>query len=47
MTNNPYNPYNPIIVQSDKTILLEVNNPLYETVRDCISSFAELERKRE
>ena len=27
MTNNPNNPYNPIIVQSDKTILLEGNSP--------------------
>jgi DNA excision repair protein ERCC-3 len=42
-----YNPDNPIIVQSDKSILVEVNNPLYEQVRDEISGFAELEKSPE
>ena len=42
-----YNPSNPIIVQSDKSILVEVNNPLYEQVRDVISKFAELEKSPE
>lgn len=32
----------PLIVQSDKTILLEVDNPGYEDARDAISKFAEL-----
>ena len=32
-----YNPENPIIVQSDRAMLVEVNNPLYEQVRDGIS----------
>ena len=33
---------NPLIVQSDKTILLEVDSPRYEDARDTISRFAEL-----
>ncbi len=33
---------NPLIVQSDKTILLEVDNTRYEDARDTISGFAEL-----
>ena len=33
---------NPLIVQSDKTILLEVDNSRYEDARDTISGFAEL-----
>jgi DNA excision repair protein ERCC-3 len=33
---------NPLIVQSDKTILLEVDNSMYEDARDTISGFAEL-----
>ncbi len=32
----------PMIVQSDRTILLEVENPLYEDARDALASFAEL-----
>ena len=31
----------PIIVQSDKTVLLEANNPLYEAARDQLARFAE------
>jgi DNA excision repair protein ERCC-3 len=42
-----YNPGNTIIVQSDKSILVEVNNPMYEKVRDEISRFAELEKSPE
>ncbi|MCB2296314.1 DNA repair helicase XPB [Clostridium tagluense] len=42
-----YNINNPIIIQSDKTLLLEVNNDLYEEVRDQISRFAELEKSPE
>ncbi len=32
----------PVIVQSDQTILVEVDNPLYEEARDVLSGFAEL-----
>ncbi|MBP7602883.1 MAG: DEAD/DEAH box helicase [Spirochaetes bacterium] len=42
MTNNK-----PIIVQSDNTILLEVDNPEFENARDAISPFAELEKSPE
>lgn len=37
-----YNSNNPIIVQGDKTLLVEVNNILYTEVRDKISIFAEI-----
>ena len=37
----------PAIVQSDNTILIEVNNPEYEPARDAISPFAELEKSPE
>ncbi len=37
----------PIIVQSDNTILLEVDNPQFEDARDSISPFAELEKSPE
>jgi len=37
-----YNPDNPLIVQSDRTVLLEVDNPRYETCRDQLSAFCEL-----
>ncbi|TAL37883.1 MAG: DEAD/DEAH box helicase [Spirochaetes bacterium] len=37
----------PIIVQSDNTILLEVDNPDYETARDAVLPFAELEKSPE
>ena len=42
-----YQPANPIIVQSDKSILLEVNNPAYEAARDALARFAELEKSPE
>lgn len=42
-----YNPTNPLIVQGDKSVLLEVNNALYEAARDEISRFAELEKSPE
>ena len=42
-----YNSTNPLIVQGDKSVLLEVNNALYEEVRDEISGFAELEKSPE
>ncbi len=37
----------PIIVQSDRSILLEVDNPLYEEARDALSAFAELVKSPE
>lgn len=37
----------PAIIQSDNTILLEVNNDSYEEARDSISPFAELEKSPE
>ncbi len=42
-----YNPQNPFIVQSDKTVLLEVANSLYEEARDLLARFAELEKSPE
>lgn len=33
---------NPVIVQSDRSILLETNNPYFEEARDVLASFAEL-----
>lgn len=37
----------PLIVQSDKTLLLEVDNPNYAKARDLIGRFAELEKSPE
>lgn len=37
-----YNPHNPLIVQSDRTALLEVDNPRYEECRDQLAAFCEL-----
>ncbi|MFN3651063.1 MAG: DNA repair helicase XPB [Armatimonadota bacterium] len=42
-----YNPLNPLIVQSDRTLLLEVQSPLYEDAREAIAGFAELEKSPE
>lgn len=42
-----YNPHNPLIIQSDKTVLLEVNNPFFEDARNILSRFAELEKSPE
>jgi DNA excision repair protein ERCC-3 len=42
-----YNPANPLIVQGDRTILLEVDNPLHAEARDTIAPFAELEKSPE
>src|SRR5207248_10394265 len=42
-----YNASNPLILQSDKTVLLEVDNPLYEEARDALARFAELEKSPE
>jgi DNA excision repair protein ERCC-3 len=40
-------PEGPLIVQSDRTILLETAHPRYEEARDSISRFAELEKSPE
>src|SRR5712691_2720229 len=42
-----YNPANPLIVQGDRTVLLEVDNPLHADARDAIAPFAELEKSPE
>jgi DNA excision repair protein ERCC-3 len=41
------NPQNPMIVQSDRTILLEVDHPLHTEARDALAQFAELEKSPE
>lgn len=41
------NPGNPVIVQSDRTILLEVDHPLHAEARDALAQFAELEKSPE
>jgi DNA excision repair protein ERCC-3 len=38
---------NPLIVQSNSTLLLEVNNPLFADARDAITTFAHLEKSPE
>ena len=42
-----FRPDNPLIVQADKTVLLEVNNERYESARDALARFAELEKSPE
>jgi DNA excision repair protein ERCC-3 len=42
-----YKPANPLIVQGDRTVLLEVDNPLHAEARDAIAPFAELEKSPE
>ena len=42
-----YDPTNPLIIQSDRTILVEVDNPKYAEARDALSPFAELEKSPE
>lgn len=37
----------PVIVQSDRTVLLEVDNPLYPEARDALARFAELQKSPE
>jgi DNA excision repair protein ERCC-3 len=43
----PIQTSNPIIVQSDRTILLEVDHPQYAEARDALAQFAELEKSPE
>ncbi|HEY8692486.1 MAG TPA: DNA repair helicase XPB [Chloroflexota bacterium] len=40
-------PANPLIVQSDRTVLLEVDNDRYEPCRDALAAFAELVKSPE
>ncbi|MFC1693074.1 DNA repair helicase XPB [Candidatus Latescibacterota bacterium] len=42
-----YKQNNPLIVQSDRTILLEVDNPNFVSARNALSHFAELEKSPE
>ncbi len=42
-----YNPQNPVIVQGDKSVLLEVDSPSYRQARDVLARFAELEKSPE
>ncbi|HET9495969.1 MAG TPA: DNA repair helicase XPB, partial [Chloroflexia bacterium] len=42
-----YAPHNPLIVQSDRSLLLEVDNDLYSAARDELARFAELEKSPE
>lgn len=42
-----YDPSNPMIIQGDRTILLEVDNPRYAEARDALAPFAELEKSPE
>lgn len=43
----PVNPLNPMVVQSDRSVLLEVDNPFYGEARDALARFAELEKSPE
>jgi DNA excision repair protein ERCC-3 len=42
-----YDPANPLIVQGDRTVLLEVDNPRYAEARDSLAPFADLEKSPE
>jgi len=42
-----YDSANPLIVQGDRTVLLEVDNPRYAEARDALAPFAELEKSPE
>ncbi len=47
MSGAAVRPENPLVVQSDRTALLEVASPLYKDARDEIALFAELEKSPE
>ena len=47
MSAADYLPHNPLIVQGDHTVLLEVDNPLYAEARDALARFAELVKSPE
>jgi DNA excision repair protein ERCC-3 len=42
-----FDPTNPFIVQGDRSVLVEVDNPRYTEARDAIAPFAELEKSPE
>src|SRR5438105_7728578 len=42
-----FHPQNPLIVQGDHSILVEVDNPLYPEARDSLARFAELVKSPE
>jgi len=42
-----FHPENPLIIQSDKTVLVEVDNGRYVDARDALARFAELEKSPE
>lgn len=42
-----YRPERPLTVQADRSLLLEVHNPLYEECRDRLAAFAELRKSPE
>jgi DNA excision repair protein ERCC-3 len=42
-----YDASNPLIIQSDRSILVEVDNPRYTEARDALAPFAELEKSPE
>src|SRR5262245_52859834 len=42
-----YDPTNPRIVQGDRSVLVEVDNPKYAEARDALAPFAELEKSPE
>jgi DNA excision repair protein ERCC-3 len=42
-----FDPTNPLIVQSDRSLLVEVDNPRYAEARDALAPFAELEKSPE
>jgi DNA excision repair protein ERCC-3 len=44
---SPFDPTNPLIVQGDKSVLVEVDNPKYNEARDALAPFAELEKSPE
>lgn len=43
----PIQTQNPLVVQSDRTLLLEADHPLYAEARDALAQFAELEKSPE
>src|SRR5438874_6721641 len=42
-----YDPKNPLIVQADRSVLVEVDNPHYAEARDSLAPFAEIEKSPE
>ncbi len=47
MSPMAFDPTNPLIVQADRSILVEVDNPKYAEARDALAPFAELEKSPE